>query len=380
MRAVPILKKVPLVFFLTCCGVFLAGCSAAPLQPFSRNTAPLMLAPAIQAEDQDRRGRFREIFCAVLDRHQGNDPGHPACDQALATVGDEPPGRDRPVFLGRPRHPLTMIFIPGLGWDCIAHWLNDSGEIAAHLQAAGFDMIMASLDGLAASGHNAALIRDTIMNLPASGTDPDLVLVGYSKGAVDALTAVGSYPELRPRIAAVVSLAGAVGGSPLANQASEGLFNLMEYFPGSTCRPATSGRSALQDLHTDTRKNWLANHPLPDDVRSYSLITFPEPRQVSRILKRYYRKLAQVDPRNDGQVIFYDQFIPGSQLVAYLNADHLAVAVPIERSHDIIGSLLFNRNAFPRKALFEALLRLIDEDLQSAGEVPDAPRKKDASP
>ena len=38
-----------------------------------------------------------------------------------------------------------------------------------------------------------------------------------------------------------------------------------------------------------------------------------------------------IDGRNDSQVIFYDQLIPGSTLLGYLNADHWAVAVAIAR-------------------------------------------------
>ena len=51
-----------------------------------------------------------------------------------------------------------------------------------------------------------------------------------------------------------------------------------------------------------------------------------------------YDKLARVDARNDSQVIFYDQLVPGSTLVGYLNADHWAVSVPISRSHPTITS------------------------------------------
>ena len=74
-----------------------------------------------------------------------------------------------------------------------------------------------------------------------------------------------------------------------------------------------------------------------------------------------------VDARNDSQVLFYDQVIPGSTLVAYLNADHWALAVPIARTHDIVGEILVDQNAFPREALHEALLRFIEEDLQDRG-------------
>jgi hypothetical protein len=66
-------------------------------------------------------------------------------------------------------------------------------------------------------------------------------------------------------------------------------------------------------------------------------------------------------------VIFYDQVIPGSSLVGYLNADHWAIAVPIARTHDTIGSLFVTENAYPREALMEALLRFVEEDLAARG-------------
>mgnify|MGYP006150934151 CR=1 FL=1 len=54
---------------------------------------------------------------------------------------------------------------------------------------------------------------------------------------------------------------------------------------------------------------------------------------LSALLLSEERKLGRIDARNDSQVIFYDQVIPGSQLMAYVNADHWALAVPIARSH-----------------------------------------------
>ena len=59
------------------------------------------------------------------------------------------------------------------------------------------------------------------MAMPAEDGPPRVVLVGYSKGAPDILEAIVNYPEIRPRVAAVVSAAGAVGGSPLANDAEQ---------------------------------------------------------------------------------------------------------------------------------------------------------------
>ncbi|MET0091883.1 MAG: hypothetical protein ABW068_18045 [Candidatus Thiodiazotropha sp.] len=171
------------------------------------------------------------------------------------------------------------------------------------------------------------------------------------------------YPEIQSRILAVASLAGAVGGSPLAYRATADQLELMQYFPGAACE--SSGDEALIDLYPDTRKKWLSSHPLPQRIPFYSLITFPQPERISWILKNSYNKLAQVDPRNDSQLIFYDQFIPGSKLVAYLNADHLAIALPIDEKHRLISTLFVNKNTFPRDALYEALMRYIEEETGS---------------
>ena len=119
----------------------------------------------------------------------------------------------------------------------------------------------------------------------------------------------------------------------------------------------------MKDLRPETRKAWLARHPLPEDIAYYSMITFPAPDQVSSLLKSAYNKLSQIDARNDSQLLFYDQFILGSALVAFLNADHLAVAVPIARTHRLVGTYLVDDNSFPREAMYESLMRLIEEDL-----------------
>ena len=96
------------------------------------------------------------------------------------------------------------------------------------------------------------------------------------------------------------------------------------------------------------------------------MITVPAPGQVSRLLRSSYRTLALTDANNDSQVILVDQYLPGSALLGFLNADHWAVAVPIARTHGMVGTLLVNRNAYPREALYEALMRLIAEDVRQA--------------
>jgi len=343
----------------------LAGCSATPLVPWSRETPPIVLVPAAQAGVLDRRARFREIFCGVLEARKAELPDHRPCDDALTRVAGESAGSGLPVPLGASRRGLVVAAVPGFGYDCFEAWLDAKGTVAAHLRRLGYDLSLVPIEGLSSSERNARLIRDSLTAQPAEPGPPRIVLVGYSKGAPDILEALVAYPELLPRIAAVVSIAGTIGGSPLANDAEQGTAEWLTHVPGATC--TTGDRGAVASLRPDTRRAWLAAHPLPKELHYYSVVTLPKPERISSILKRSYDKLAQIDARNDSQAIFYDQVIPGSALLGYLNADHWAAAVPIGRGHTTVAAMFVTQNAYPREALLEAVLRFIEEDL-------DAPR------
>jgi hypothetical protein len=119
----------------------------------------------------------------------------------------------------------------------------------------------------------------------------------------------------------------------------------------------------MESLRPATRKAWLAKNPLPEGIPYYSLVTYPKPERISSILGSSYDDLSQIDSRNDSQLLFYDQIIPGSALIGYLNADHWAVAVPVTRTHSTIGSMFVDQNNYPREALLEAVMRFVEEDL-----------------
>ena len=79
------------------------------------------------------------------------------------------------------------------------------------------------------------------------------------------------------------------------------------------------------------------------------------------VLAPFWLSLAKTDPANDGLVVASDAIVPGSTLLGYPNADHLAVAMPFE------ANPLINRNDYPRAVLLEAAVRAVQEDLGQRG-------------
>ncbi|MGD8933726.1 MAG: hypothetical protein PVF35_03035 [Gammaproteobacteria bacterium] len=339
------------------------ACTTTPMEPYSEDTPPLVLLPASEAGIKDGRAHFREIFCAILEQRGETLPNYRSCDEALTRVGTEPQGLGKPVYLGPSSRKLIAVIVPGIGWDCFVDWLDLKNSIRTHIRRFGYDIHTVKVDALSGTQNNARQIRDALIAMGDETAEPRLVLIGYSKGAADILEAVVSYPEIRSRIAAVISIAGAIGGSPLANDATQSQLELLKYWPDAQCTEG-DGR-AVESLRPSIRKAWLAQNPLPLEFPYYSLVTYPNPERISSVLKSSYNKLSKIDGRNDSQLLFYDQVIPGSSLLGYLNADHWALAVPVARSHSTIGAIFVDQNDYPREALLEALLRLIEEELDA---------------
>ncbi len=122
----------------------------------------------------------------------------------------------------------------------------------------------------------------------------------------------------------------------------------------------------VESLRRGNLMPWLAANPLPAHVRTYSLGSFTDRRHVARLLRVTYDLLAQVDPRNDGQLIFTDQIVPGSTLLGYANADHWAVAMALEERRSFWMGHPGRERAFPRAVLVEALVRFVAESRAAA--------------
>lgn len=332
---------------------------STPLVEYSTDTPPLVRLPAEQSYVEDGRARFREMYCTFERVYGRSIPFNRPCAEALMTLDDEPAPEGAFVDLSAPVTTRRVLIVPGLWAECFAGVLDPFAPAVKRLRARGYIIERVPVGGRFSTEENARAIRDYVGQMDL-GQDEQLVLVGYSKGTPEILEALVEYGGLRERTDAVVSIAGVVSGTPLADGATSLSKWALSSFPRSACEPGDGGE--IESLSRHTRLQWLARAELPDSVAYYSVVALPEPGNVSLALGLSYGYLATVDPRNDGQVIFSDAVIPGSTLLAYVNADHWAVALrfPTTFTWSLTGA---DRNNFPQEILLEAVLRYVEESL-----------------
>ena len=186
-----------------------------------------------------------------------------------------------------------------------------------------------------------------------------MVVIGYSKGTIDLLHFLVKNPHLARHVDAMVAYAGAVNGSALAEVFPEFLVNMALVIRGSD----PGDKAGYRTLKPSVQMPWLAAHPLPTHIKYFSLAAFTHRENVSRILTDGYDRLSQINAKNDGQLIFYDQILPGSTLLGYANGDHWAIALPFTEKASAIASTFATRNVFPRDAMFEAVLLYVRENI-----------------
>jgi hypothetical protein len=344
---------------------FLAACAPRPPELRIAAMPPAILLPTAKAGITDGRGRFREIYCAVRADHGAELPFDRPCDTSAALwqlPGEPPPSSGQLVALGPSSAGLTVVMVPGLLAECLMSESTVFGDARADLEAQGYRTGYIQTRGRQASEINAGIIRDAIRAMPAEAR---IILVTHSKGTVDSLLALATYPDLADKVVALVSVAGAVNGSPLADIVPDWVAQMAEAIALPEC-PRGHGVEAADSLRRSERLTWLATHAWPASVRTYSLVAVAGPNDMSAVLRPFADILSRTEPANDGLVVASDAIIPGSTLLGYAHADHLAIAMPFGANAPLLGATLMTHNDYPRAVLLEAAIRFVQEDLRLA--------------
>lgn len=339
--------------------ILLGGCATTP-GPRGLLATPVTVKTVNGAAAiKDGRARFREIFCSILRSERQAALDDATCERWLWRLPDEPKPTDIGFGVAPTPENLAIFLVTGAFSECAGVEARPFSAGAARLREAGARVETIVVSGRSGSDYNARQIADALEHAQL-GDKKTLILIGFSKGALDILHLLVNFPYSARQVDAVVSVASPVYGSPLADKADTPYSALFARFPHPTCAPGDG--QILSSLRTDTATQWLAANALPADVRYYSIAAFTTREHVARGLAPSWKYLNTIDPHNDGQVIARDAVVPGATLLGYANADHWGIASTIESVHTFLGARP-DPALFPLETLFNAIVQFVTEDL-----------------
>jgi pimeloyl-ACP methyl ester carboxylesterase len=224
--------------------------------------------------------------------------------------------------------------------------------------------VLVNVTAFESSERNAAMIRDAVKQSSAKR----FIAVVHSKGAADLLVALATYPDDMRRVEALVTVAGAVGGSWLADDLQSVNDKLLKKMSLQTClpRPARSGPNGIDSMRRENRQKFLAATNRLG--RAYSISAVSEEANTSHLLKPLWRRLLPYALEQDSHILEREAIVPWGKFLGRALGDHWAVALPFYANPAVSSGVLsiVDHNQYPRAGLVEAAIRIVTTDLQSA--------------
>lgn len=311
------------------------------------------------AQPADPQRTLAELFSAVLAGENPDGGLWSAPGTYLEAAGGNGPSEATiQRELQRPMRPYRVLIVPGFMSACSFTASATAGafhQALEHLKTAhGVDAQLLQVPDDSCE-NNGKLIARYLREHPG----PKFIVVGHSKGAADLQLALQDRAAAES-VAALVSIAGAVGGSPLADLAEgRGLLSHVAVTGGCVGKLG----AALDSMQTGVRNAFVESHP-DAPVPSYSVVAVSGFSDTSKILLRTWELLgAGFRGQEDGMLLAADGVLPGAKFLGTALADHVAVAHNFEQTG---MAKLYDKDHFPRAALLEAIVRFVEEDLDSA--------------
>lgn len=351
--------------------LLLTACAPGGLLRYRPSDPPLVSLPVEAAGVGDRRQPFARLFEREL---QATRPGSRIDDWlhgiAPAAAGTDEGGADLDARFAVRRAGTSVLVVPGLFGDCVDDQSVPFGDgrrraraeqreaaYAGHADLGLHGIRLIPLPGRRSSEFNGRVLAEEIRREAARPGVERIVLVAYSKGTVDAQLALAELHRAGqlPRRLALVSVVGPVLGTPLADH-FEALYDAVSgHVDPFGCSP--SDGAELASITRRERLRWLqANPPVPGP-RYHSVVAHASASEMAAPLQLTHALLRRQDPHNDGQVLAADAVLPNGTLLAVARSDHWDVALPRDRHPDAWVRSLASGRAYPREALFRALIR-----------------------
>ena len=268
--------------------------------------------------------------------------------------------------------------LPQIEWRYGIRMLRSASHPVRGCEANVADILSAIEQGKGTDAH-AAPIASADERPPG-----DVMALGYSKGAPDLLTALALHPHLKQRVKCVVTWAGAIGGSPVADDLAAkfratGFENdttaigvwLKKFAYGRMSVETFSRRrieefdavSAVRDLTTSVRQAFLVAHASAIDNLDIPIFTFRGVTHLNKVplsQRGGFRKLAKFESQNDMQVAASGSqlLIPMATELAVLRGHHWDIAHPPFRRRRWLNNC---HHPFPKTAAIAAIVQLAAE-------------------
>jgi len=295
---------------------------------------------------------FANLFAAVLKGENPDSGEWGESSRYMETVAASP------VELAPISNKYRVLIVPGFMSAC-ASSVPAFQEGQEHLRDKhGVDVELFPVPN-DSSEANAKRIAEYVRG-KMQGDARKYIVVGYSKGAPDIQVALAQDAAMASAVAAFVSVAGAVGGSPVVGALPGQLERWTSLLSFGKCEGDLT--AALRSLRRDVRQAFLASNPT-SPVPAYSIVATSDKTNTSKVLQQAWQLLSVYDPKQDGQLTAADATVPGSKFLGAARADHLAIALPFEKSKEASILQLIDHGRFPRAALLESLVRFVIQDL-----------------
>lgn len=312
----------------------------------------------LKPDESDESKAFSDMFCTVLGKNNPDGGDWDGCKSYVEGGGET--NAALPVL----SKDYRVLIVPGFMSSCFADSpaFNEGLPVLRDKYGMNVEYLQVPNDP---SDMNAKVIADFLREKSA-GDKRKWILVGYSKGTPDIQEALARFPEIRPLAAAFISVAGASGGSNIAD-AIPGMVD--RYMNQYKLKPTCKGDMAqgFKSLSKMVRGQFLASYPNPF-VPTYSIVAASDKDNTSKALLQTWQLLLTYDPFQDGQLTRQDAIVPGGSYLGVAKGDHFAVALPFDKSSDSTIKTGMDKTRYPRAALIESLLRYVTNDLSKRGQ------------
>jgi len=215
-----------------------------------------------------------------------------------------------------------FVYIPGLFTQWYPGYMKD---LISAMKAMRMMTHFVKINTAGSMKENALVVYNDIMNLTERYPNRKFVILGHSKGALDAATAFVLHPELIPKVSAFIAFQSPWGGSAIANDilSAHHRRSVSSAFVEKVLNG--NSHSLVGVMHAERRK-WIKQHPFPlGAIPTISVTTYET--SFKSLLKAPidYVKI-RYNELSDGCVATKDAIIPGTTVVEIPGLDHFGPA------------------------------------------------------